>query len=416
MANGQKTTFIILIFLSFISCSNYGQKSENTLAKNNPSELIQNYFPLLIQLYGGPYIQDEGLQQYLNKVANRIVRVSDKPGLDYEFIIVQSLVPHFWTLPQGKCVIHKELFYLLDNEAELAAIIAHGLAHMHLGHDQQILEEHFIQNCISPPPIFSADFSVDLVCFTSKSRKEQYIPFYTRDQEKQAMKLAFEYLNRAGYNSSSIFDLQQKFIHLERKNYIWSHGFLHCHPFFLDNLYADKGEVLSKEGYLGEIPYTEAVEDLLKKRPASQSLRASLQCFHNEQFSQALAQIDQSLIKYPDESHLLFIKGQIHKKMGNLEKSVALLQQALEKHPHFFCYYTELGHALVKLKQYQSAKAPLHTSLSFFPDVKAYYLLGKIYWNDRNYPLAKEFFQKASFSKSVYGKKAKKHLKIFYNS
>jgi predicted Zn-dependent protease len=402
------TIFSCICYIS--SCTNNRQNVNEQVVSNieNRSEAL----PLLIQLYGGKCEYNSHIQKYVNQVFQRITKISNRPELDYELTIVQSFVPHFWTLSEGKCVIHQEFFYLMDNEAELAAIIAHGLAHMHLGHNQQILKEHLMQSITTPPPILPKNTSADLLFIPDKAKNEEFTPFYNRDQEKEAIKLTFEYLRRAGYDSNSLIYLQQKFLRLERKNLIWSHGFLQCHPFFLDHFTQNSSEMIAKDGYIGENHYLEGLKSLLCKKNVSQHLKFALTAIEGAKYQAALEEIELGLTEFPMEAQLHFIKGQILRELNDLKNSLASFDQTIRINSSFFGYHLERAHTLLKLGRKEEALQSLRISLKRFPTAKAYYLLGKIYWQERNFEESKKCLQKASLSKTHYGRKAKNKLKF----
>ena len=60
----------------------------------------QQYSPAR-QSQGGDYLADPVIQQYGNKVSQRVAAVSDRK-LPYEFKVINSSVPNAWALPGGK--------------------------------------------------------------------------------------------------------------------------------------------------------------------------------------------------------------------------------------------------------------------------------------------------------------------------
>ena len=54
------------------------------------------------QSAGGRFILDPALAAYVNEVGRKLVKVSDRPNLPYEFVIINDSVPNAWALPGGK--------------------------------------------------------------------------------------------------------------------------------------------------------------------------------------------------------------------------------------------------------------------------------------------------------------------------
>lgn len=78
-------------------------------------------------LYNNPWVQD-----YVNRVGQQIVpEDSDKL---YAFKVVSSPIPYAYTLSTGTILISTGMIALTDNEAQLAYVLAHEIAHVHKDH------------------------------------------------------------------------------------------------------------------------------------------------------------------------------------------------------------------------------------------------------------------------------------------
>ncbi len=78
-------------------------------------------------LYDNPWVQD-----YVNRVGQRLVPPdSDKL---YAFKVVYHPIPYAYTLSTGTVLISTGMISLLDNEAQLAYVLAHELAHVYKDH------------------------------------------------------------------------------------------------------------------------------------------------------------------------------------------------------------------------------------------------------------------------------------------
>ena len=78
-------------------------------------------------LYDNPRVQD-----YVNRVGQGLVP-ADSPKL-YAFKVIQTPVPLAYTLSTGTVFISTGLISLTDNEAQLAYILSHELAHVYFDH------------------------------------------------------------------------------------------------------------------------------------------------------------------------------------------------------------------------------------------------------------------------------------------
>ena len=95
----------------------------------------QQYGPAQ-QMQGGELKTPPGLSNYVNQVGQKLARTSGV-NLPYEFVVLNNTSPNAWALPGGKIAINSGLLAALRNEAELAAVLAHEVAHAAAGHGVQ---------------------------------------------------------------------------------------------------------------------------------------------------------------------------------------------------------------------------------------------------------------------------------------
>lgn len=77
-----------------------------------------------------PPVDDPELQRYVNRVGLWIAAGSSRPDLDWTFVVVDSPAVNAYAAPGGHVFITLGLFLLLENEAELAVVLGHEIAHV----------------------------------------------------------------------------------------------------------------------------------------------------------------------------------------------------------------------------------------------------------------------------------------------
>ena len=80
---------------------------------------------------GGLY-PNPRVQEYVNRLGQQIV--PDDSEKLYSFKVVVNPIPHAYTLSTGSVLISTGMISLLDNEAQLAYVLAHELAHVYRDH------------------------------------------------------------------------------------------------------------------------------------------------------------------------------------------------------------------------------------------------------------------------------------------
>jgi predicted Zn-dependent protease len=92
----------------------------------------------LIREYG--LVRDAGMQGRLDRVARTLAR--HVPGGDrYRFGILGSNDVNAMTTPDGQVFVTHRLLRVFGDDAELAAVLAHEIAHVLLGHTARLLTE-----------------------------------------------------------------------------------------------------------------------------------------------------------------------------------------------------------------------------------------------------------------------------------
>lgn len=83
--------------------------------------------------FGYPVRSDE-VMKYFNIMANVIAQNSDRPLIPYHIAVVKSDEVNALSTPGGYIFMTSGLIKLLDNEAQLAAVIGHEIAHIAFKH------------------------------------------------------------------------------------------------------------------------------------------------------------------------------------------------------------------------------------------------------------------------------------------
>jgi len=92
---------------------------------------------------GGPY-RNRRVQRAIRDLADPILRTSKHESFSWEIVVVDDNTVNAWVVPGGKLAINRGLLRYVDDESELAAVIAHEVGHAELSHVlQQMKTERF---------------------------------------------------------------------------------------------------------------------------------------------------------------------------------------------------------------------------------------------------------------------------------
>jgi predicted Zn-dependent protease len=83
----------------------------------------------IVAAYGGIY-ENARLQGLVEKIVERLVAASERPDLKYQVTILNSPAVNAFALPDGRLYVSRGLIALANDDAELASVMAHEMAHV----------------------------------------------------------------------------------------------------------------------------------------------------------------------------------------------------------------------------------------------------------------------------------------------
>ena len=93
----------------------------------------------LIAAFGGTYA-DTKAETLLDGVATRLVAASTEPGISYKITVLNSPTVNAFSLPDGHLYVTRGLLALANSTSEIAAVLAHEMAHVTAHHAMQRIE------------------------------------------------------------------------------------------------------------------------------------------------------------------------------------------------------------------------------------------------------------------------------------
>ncbi|PPC87387.1 MAG: peptidase [Methylotenera sp.] len=97
-------------------------------------------------LGAAPLVKDEDLQKYVNKVGRIVANQSERADLPWKFGVIESSDLNAFAAPGGYVLITKGLYQQLSNEAQLAGVLGHEIAHIVQKHQLKVLQKQQLLN------------------------------------------------------------------------------------------------------------------------------------------------------------------------------------------------------------------------------------------------------------------------------
>ncbi len=366
------------------------------------------------QLQGGGYTVDPGVTAYVRGVGQRLARVSDRQ-LPYEFAVLNSSVPNAWSLPGGKIAINRGLLLELQDEAELAAVLAHEIVHAAARHGAKGLERSLLlQGAVLAAGIAAQghDYANALVG-GAQVAAGLVNSRYGREAELEADYYGMLYMSRAGYDPMAAVRLQETFVRLSReKHTTWLDGLFASHPPSEERVAANRATArgLPNGGILGRKRFQTRIARLIRSRDAYVAYDDGEKALRKGELGQALVLVDKALAIEPREGLFHALRGDIRFKQKRFQDAITNYDRAVARNDNFYYYYLQRGLTRFKLNHTQQAEVDLEKSVRLLPTARAYNAMGKIQLARGNRQKAKQYFRAAAGSNTGPGRQARQAL------
>jgi beta-barrel assembly-enhancing protease len=184
-----------------------------------------------------PLVQNPRLQFYVNEVGQTVARKSSRPQTfrGYHFAVLEGLEPNAFAAPGGTILITRGLLKLCANEDELAAALAHEVAHVaHRDGISTIIKSRRAEQVAHRRVAAAKERggrAAEMATLYEGSINDVFKTIatngYGRTAEWAADQEALRTLNRAGYNPAALAALLTKMVAQEKRG---QRGIYRTHP------------------------------------------------------------------------------------------------------------------------------------------------------------------------------------------
>ena len=159
-------------------------------------------------------LRDSTITEYVNRVGQNLVRNSDAK-VNFVIKVLDSEEVNAFALPGGFLYVNRGLLLATENEAELAGIMAHEIAHVAARHaTRQMTRSQIIDFASLPLIAFGGAF----VLAARETVGSITTLKFSRNYEVEADYLAVEYAYKAGYDPAALLTVLERLSIEERQS------------------------------------------------------------------------------------------------------------------------------------------------------------------------------------------------------
>ncbi|MGB5081640.1 MAG: M48 family metalloprotease [Burkholderiales bacterium] len=363
-----------------------------------------------IRLRDPQFLDDPELTAYINEIGRRLVAASPGAHQDFEFFLVWDKTINAFAMPGGFVGVHTGLLLAAQTESELAGVLAHEVAHVTQHHLARLLGK---QEQLSIPTLAA----VILALLAARSNPDvtqaviagagatgiQTQLNYTRDFEREADRIGFQFLQQAGFDVGAMgafFERMQKATRLYENN---APAYLRTHPLNIERIadmqnraqtaiykqapdsiefHLARAKLRAEEGAARDAVayFSELVREHRYAREAGARYGLASALARSRDFSRAGAEVEATRKLAGTHPMVELLAARIRQGAGDAAGARRILRAALERTPNYQpLHYAYVG-ALQEAGQHEAALAWLADLVKTSPrDRRLYGLQAKSY-------------------------------------
>lgn len=147
-----------------------------------------------------PLVRDDALQRYVNLVGGWVAQQSGRNEVIWHFGVIDTEAINAFAAPGGYVFVTKGLYRMLDNEAELAGVLGHEIAHVTKKHHLKALKQSTLISALGQAASRKAQGSDPAVQNLIGNGAEIMARGLDKSAEYEADRVGIVFAARAGYD------------------------------------------------------------------------------------------------------------------------------------------------------------------------------------------------------------------------
>ncbi len=322
-------------------------------------------------------VRDPTVQQYVDGMGNRILSEIGGTPYDFRFYVVKSPDPNAFAIPGGHIFLASGLILMASSEDEVAGVVSHEIGHIKSRHTAERIERSKKLSLITIAGILAGVIAggkaTGAITTGSVAAGQTLALKYSREDEREADQLGFQYLTKAGYDGWGLLSFLEKLQRMRSLSPGTPPYYLSTHPGIEDRI----SYLMERLRDSPTRAFKEAGKDLKR-------VQAIL--FVEERESQvAIKHFESILNRKAADVDGLYGLALAYRKMGRIDLAIGPLERARHLSPKDGGVLRELGICYFLQGRLDEAGSVLKESLGIHPkDILSLYYMGRTYQEKGN--------------------------------
>ncbi len=210
-----------------------------------------------------PISDDSVLVDYVNEVGQKVAKFSDRSDLNYRFAVIDTPIVNAFACPGGYIYLYAGLLNVMENEAQLAGVLAHEISHVVARHGVKRLQQ-----------ILGLQVLLSIALGESGELTQQAVGLglsvllqaHSRENEFEADEYGTLYMQKAGYNPQGMVQLLEKLLEMSSGESGFLEKVMATHPPTRDRIERVQNQIKGFDPSVKNLPFNEEEYQKIKKR------------------------------------------------------------------------------------------------------------------------------------------------------
>ncbi len=375
---------LIVLILLLGSCSPKQEpvprpRADEVLDLEQERLLGADLFDLIVQKRGGLY-PDASLQGYVGQIGSKLADAAYAD--EVSIAVVNDSAPAALALPGGHIVVTRGLLLALDDEVQLAAVLAHALAHLEERHSAGLLAQ-LGKTVGGDGAVVRSEFYLQTLYRLQIEALADVLQKYEYTQEQQIAsdRIAAASLVRAGYPATGVLQL----LWLSRD--VWQRDIeLNEHATATAATLAVLQRRMEALGDIAEAdaPRGQDSRSYLKQIEALKETEAAYLLYDQARSvelagrgAEAIEIYHKAMQQAPEQGLLLCALGMAYLRIDDIVPAKRYLLKSVAADPQYYRSRAGLGYLYLNAREYQRASEQLQLAISLRVTPEGVFLLGQ---------------------------------------
>lgn len=348
-------------------------------------------------------LDDSIINDYIQNLGDKLVANSNAKNKKFNFFVILNPSINAFAGPDANVGIYSGIFLATRSESELAAVIAHEVAHVTQHHLERLIERAKNTQITASAGALAAlivgmvtgtgDLGTGAVMATMGGAQQHLLSF-TKDKEVEADHIGMKILYNSDFDPEAMPNF---FARVQRLTYDYNDPknstFFSTHPATTDRIAESKDranqyqkkhirnqntydllrarmQVLSLHHPADAVRYFQKQLTINEHRNNTSAIQYgyALALCQNQQLSQAATIIADLQKKYPNEVLFQMAAAQLETANKQPDKALDILKAALSNNPNYYPLFIQYGQTLIDAKHPQTARDFLKSKIVQYSD------------------------------------------------